>query len=226
MHVLSPHAGAPHHVKFSADSLFHSPQHPSVGSKHRRQSAVAGDVSALLLQEESMVAPRNSATDEHGSDNRVAGTSDRNAQREEEEIETLDEPSYARNNTSHHAAVSTSDPVTQNQHNMHNRSQNASIVSDFSLNNISLMSDHPGINTSIYGHAHTPYAANYTHNNPQYRATPSTAGAYSTYPSAYDNSNYANSSTTSAGVREFGNISDGGYHEGYWRAKYARSTKQ
>ena len=210
-------------MKFSADSLFHSPQHPSVGSKHRRQSAVAGDVSALLLQEESMVAPtRSSATEDHSSDSRVSGTSDRNAQREEdaEDIETLDEPSYVRNTTSHHATVSASDTITQNQHNMHNRSQNASILSDFSLNNISLMSDHPGINTSVYGHAHTPYAANYTHNNPQYRATPSTASVYSTYPSAFDNS------TTSASVREFGNISDGGYHEGYWRAKYARTTKQ
>ena len=225
MHVLSVHPGAPHHVKFSADSLFHSPQHPSVGSKHRRQSAVAGDVSALLLQEESMVASRSSVTEEHGSDNRVAGTSDRNGQREEEaeEIETLDEPSYARNNTSHHAAVSTSDPVT---HNQHNRSQNASILSDFSLNNISLMSDHPGINTSAYGHAHTPYTANYNHNHNQNRATPSTAGVYSTYPSAYDNNHNANISTTNASVREFSNISDGGYHEGYWRAKYTRSSKQ
>ena len=199
-------------MKFSADSLFHSPQHPSVGSKHRRQSAVAGDVSALLLQEESMVAPtRSSATEGHSSDNRVSGT--RNAQREEEEeIETLDEPSYARNNnTSHHAIVSASDPMTQNQQNMHNRSQNASILSDFSLNNISLMSDYPGINTSAYGHAHTPYTTN--------RSTPGAFGVYSSYPSAYDSTTYTN-------VREFSNISDGGYHEGYWRAKYARSAKQ
>lgn len=165
--------------------------------------------------------------EDNDSDNRAAGTNDRNTHRvEDQEKEVLDEPSYVRNNTSHTATAPVADRVTHTN-NLHNPSQNASMMSDFSLNNISLMSDHPGINTSAYGHAHTPYTANYTHNNPNNRATTGTASVYSSYPGAYDNNYNANmSTTTSASVREFSNISDGGYHEGYWRAKYTRTSKQ
>lgn len=222
--------GSSHHVKFSADALFHSPSHPTAGSKHRRQAAVAGDVSSLLLQKEKedVTAGRSTEGQRDQSGGIMGMTKDRSPQRtNEEEIETLDEPRGHHTSITSYTAAPASDQLHHSQSQQHTQSHqnnhNNSIMSDFSLNNISLVSDHPGINTSAYGHAHTPYTANYT-NHPYSRAMGSTANVYSSYPSTQENNNYANMSTTS--VREFSHISDGGYHEGYWRAKYTRSTKQ
>lgn len=168
-------------------------------------------MSALLLQDEELMAARTSTSGNN-----------RNAERaSEQEIETLDEPSYHNNNklSQDAAAASAPDQVS------HNHNANASMMSDFSLNNISMVSDHPGINTSAYGHSHTPYTNNnFSTQNPYNRPTNSTPSMYGSYSTTHNNNNYANISTSS--VHEFSHISDGGYHEGYWRTKYSRAAKQ
>lgn len=89
-------------------------------------------------------------------------------------------------------------------------------TADYSLNNISMVSDHPGINTSAYGHTHTPYT------------TYPPSGVYrgSGGTSSVNNTSHVSGVYTSSVDISSVNINDGGYYEGYWRAKYIRSSKQ
>lgn len=180
-------------MKFSPEALFHSPQHPSANrGTHTRDHGDRAD--SVRQSEDSVSAARAGYSDSHDVD---------------AQVETLDEhrSAYgqrAGSGTQTHAQSHSQEPVRANVRDTH---PDSSVLSDYSLNNLSYI-DNPSVNST-----------------------------YNTYTMHMSGSRGGNSVSgtgrgalygMSAGVNsaDFSAISDGGYHEGYWRAKYQRPSKQ
>lgn len=216
-----------HHVKFSPDALFTSPQ----GGRHRRSRAGDNHTHASIQH-----ALRSAQNDDFNTNSSVSsannagvmevGGADVVVDRSiiEQEIETLDEPKYSSSvqntagdgtstrsdagfserlftSTTHPSGAATSVPVGVDE---------SGNYDDYSIHSASLS-----------------YLAQQQPSFGAYGASSSnTGGGMSRYGMASAAASLSMSGDMSAGINDFSAISDGGYHEGYWRAKYHRPNKQ
>lgn len=185
-------AAAHHHVKFSPEALFHSPQS---NKSHRRSRA--GDDTFLR---EALRAVHQQ--EEHGlGQGQERGQVVSEDLEPQEEVEVLDEPQLRRP-----AAQAQTQPAAVRS--AGNRAgvdvSTSAAFDDYSLSNVSYsyLHDTPALSAS-YAATPTVGHSRYTHLDPG-----------------------LSRSSFLGGVGDFSAISDGGYHEGYWRAKYMRPVSK
>lgn len=201
LHSQSQGAAAHHHVKFSPEALFHSPQ-----SKSHRRNRAGDDASlkealrAVHLQEEQGQG--------QGQGKVVSEPAAQLDLEPQEEVEVLDEPRRPSSQPQQHRAPTLSTGTGGRAHRAEAGVDvtTSAAFDDYSLSNVSYsyLHDTPALSAS-------------------YSATPSSATGHNRY--AHLEAGLSRSSFL-GGVGDFSAISDGGYHEGYWRAKYMRPASK
>lgn len=202
----SSHTGAHHHhhhVKFSPEALFHSPQHPSSA-----KTATAAENKRHPTEEPTSRPARQSDTAEYETQRQHQ---DQGQEQGEGQVEILDEhrSTHIDGGRSSGAAPLPDPPLSRGNANVRDAYADTSMLSDHSMNNFST------------SYLDNPTSVNSTYNTYSSRASGARGGGgvggggalYGIHSSGLGNA-------------DFSAISDGGYHEGYWRAKYQRTSKQ